>query len=48
MPKLSDTQTVLLSAAAARLDRSILPAPEALKAKGAASSGRSRRCSARG
>ena len=36
MPKLSETQTVLLSAAAARPDRSILPAPETLKVKGAA------------
>ena len=36
MPKLSETQAVLLSAAAARPDRSILPAPEALKMKGVA------------
>ena len=36
MPKLSDTQTVLLATAAARPDRSILPAPETLKVKGAA------------
>lgn len=36
MANLSDTQTVLLSAAAARADRSVLPAPEGLKARGAA------------
>ena len=36
MPKLSDTQAVLLSAAAARSDRSVLPAPATLKLKGAA------------
>jgi hypothetical protein len=36
MPKLSETQTVLLSAAAARPDHRILPAPEKLKVKGAA------------
>ena len=36
MANLSDTQTVLLSAAAARTDRSVLPAPEGLKARGAA------------
>ena len=36
MPKLSDTQAVLLAAAAARSDRSVLPAPETLKLKGAA------------
>ncbi len=36
MPKLSDTQSVLLSTAAARPDRSILPVPETLQVKGAA------------
>lgn len=36
MAKLSDTQIVLLSAAAARADRSVLPAPEGLKVHGAA------------
>ena len=36
MPKLSDTQAVLLAAAAARSDRSVLPAPATLKLKGAA------------
>ena len=36
MPKLSDTQAVLLAAAAARADLSVLPAPETLKLKGAA------------
>jgi hypothetical protein len=36
VPKLSDTQAVLLAAAAARADRSVLPAPEALRLKGAA------------
>lgn len=36
MAKLSDTQTVLLSAAAARADLNILPPPEGLKARGAA------------
>ena len=36
MPKLSNTQTVLLATAAARPDRSILPAPETLKVKSAA------------
>jgi Protein of unknown function (DUF3489) len=35
MSKLSDTQAVLLSAAAARPDLSVLPAPETLKVKGA-------------
>ena len=36
MPKLTDTQSVLLVAAAARPDLAVLPPPEALKAKGAA------------
>ena len=36
MPKLSDTQAVLLAAAAARPDLSVLPVPETLKLKGAA------------
>ena len=36
MPKLSATQAALLSAAAARSDRSVLPAPATLKLKGAA------------
>lgn len=36
MAKLSDTQTVLLSAAATRADRSVLPPPDGLKARGAA------------
>jgi hypothetical protein len=36
MPKLSETQAALLSAAAARSDRSVLPAPATLKLKGAA------------
>ena len=36
MPKLSDTQAVLLAAAAARPDLRVLPAPETLKLKGAA------------
>ena len=36
VPKLSDTQAVLLAAAAARSDLSVLPAPEALRLKGAA------------
>ncbi len=36
MPKLSDTQAVLLAAAAARSDLSVLPVSEALKVKGAA------------
>ena len=36
MPKLSDTQAVLMAAAAARADLSVLPAPETLKLKGAA------------
>ena len=36
MPKLSDTQAVLLAAAAARSDLSVLPAPETLRLKGAA------------
>ncbi len=36
MSKLSDTQAVLLSAAAARPDLSVLPAPDTLKVKGAA------------
>ena len=36
MPKLSDTQAVLLAAAAARSDRSVLPAPATLRLKGAA------------
>jgi len=36
MPRLSDTQAVLLAAAAARSDRSVLPPPDTLKLKGAA------------
>ena len=36
VPKLSDTQAVVLAAAAARSDLSVLPAPEALRLKGAA------------
>jgi hypothetical protein len=36
MPKLSDTQAVLLTAAAARPDLSLLPIPETIKANGAA------------
>ena len=36
MPKLSDTQAVLLSTAAARCDRSVLPPPATLRLKGAA------------
>ena len=36
MPKLSDTQAVLLAAAAARSDRSVLPPPATLRLKGAA------------
>ena len=36
VPKLSDTQAVLLAAAAARPDLSVLPAPETLRLKGAA------------
>ena len=36
MPKLSDTQAVLLAAAAARADLSVLPLPVALKLNGAA------------
>ena len=36
MPKLSDTQAVLLAAAAARPDLSVLPPPETLTLKGAA------------
>lgn len=36
MTRLSDTQTTLLSAAAARKNRSLLPAPESLKAIGKA------------
>ena len=36
MPKLSETQAVLLSAAAARADLNVLPAPDTLKVKGAA------------
>ena len=36
VPKLSDTQAVLLAAAAARPDLSVLPAPEALRLRGAA------------
>jgi len=34
MPRLSDTQTTLLSAAAARKNRSLLPAPDTMKAVG--------------
>jgi hypothetical protein len=36
MPKLSDTQAVLLAAAATRTDRSVLPPPPTLGLKGAA------------
>ena len=36
MPKLSDTQAILLSAAATRADRSLLPLPATPKLKGAA------------
>jgi hypothetical protein len=36
MPKLTDTQSVLLLAAAARPDLAVLPPPKVLKAKGAA------------
>ena len=36
MPKLSDTQAVLLAAAAARRDFSVLPPPETIRLKGAA------------
>ena len=36
MPRLSDTQAVLLAAAAARSDRSVLPPPATLRLKGAA------------
>jgi hypothetical protein len=36
MPKLSDTQAVLLAAAAARGDLSVLPPPETIRLKGAA------------
>jgi Protein of unknown function (DUF3489) len=36
MPKLSDTQAVLLATAAARADLSVLPLPETLQLKGAA------------
>jgi len=36
VPKLSDTQAVVLAAAAARSDLSVLPAPETLRLKGAA------------
>jgi len=36
MPKLSDTQTVLLAAAAKRHDLSVLPPPETIRLKGAA------------
>jgi Protein of unknown function (DUF3489) len=36
VPKLSDPQAVLLAAAAARADLSVLPAPETLRLKGAA------------
>ena len=36
MPKLADTQLVILSAAANREDRAALPLPKSLKIKGAA------------
>ena len=36
MPKLTDTQLVILSAAAQRNDRAVLPLPKSLKIKGAA------------
>lgn len=36
MPRLSDTQTVLLAAAAARPDLSLLPVPDTIRLKGAA------------
>ena len=36
MPKLTDTQLVILSAAARRQDRAVLPLPKSLKIKGGA------------
>ncbi len=36
MPKLSDTQAIVLSAAAARPDLSLLPVPDTIRLKGAA------------
>ena len=36
MPRLSDTQAILLSAAAARPDLSLLPVPDAIRLKGGA------------
>ncbi len=36
MPKLADTQLVILSAATRRQDRAVLPLPKSLKIKGAA------------
>ncbi len=36
MPKLTDTQAVILSAAARRQDRAVLPLPKSLKIKGTA------------
>ncbi len=36
MPKLTDTQLVILSAAARRRDRAVLPLPKSLKVKGGA------------
>lgn len=36
VPKLSDTQAIMLAAAAARPDLSVLPAPETLRLRGAA------------
>ncbi len=40
MPKLSDTQLVILSAACAREDRRVLPLPKSLKAEPPARSSR--------
>jgi hypothetical protein len=37
MPKLTDTQLVILSAAAQRRDRAVLPLPKSPKIKGACS-----------
>ena len=48
MPRLSDTQAVLLAAAAARGDLSVLPAPETIRLKGAALDRTLRALAARG
>ena len=48
MPKLSDTQAVLLAAAAAREDLSVLPPPETIRLKGAALDRTLRALAARG